>query len=131
MEDYIDNVKNITETKQGVVTFLDVLGWKGIYYKDLNAIDKLISIVEKAKNNIKSLENIELKIFSISDTIIIISNNSKIDDTGKDRRRGAQLLLHAKFAKNIINMGINQYLWEKQLMRLLNGMRIQIGVELY
>lgn len=42
-----------------MVTFLDVLGWKGIYKNDDKAIEKLKNIIEKikeiSKNNIPEL----------------------------------------------------------------------------
>lgn len=72
--------------KKGAVTFLDVLGWKGIWKRDDRALEKLYNLIEHIGKNIKDLleeahrgvseqdaylKDIEVKLLSISDTIVI------------------------------------------------------------
>lgn len=76
------------ETKRGAITFLDVLGWKGIWAKNSDAIQTFNSLFEhalserdrilrEATSNFSNLrgkdEDDLLRIISISDTIVIIS----------------------------------------------------------
>ncbi len=69
---------------KGSIAFLDVIGWKGIWAKDQDAIVKLKDILEKIREYINELtlkttdksRALEPKIISISDTIVIsISGN--------------------------------------------------------
>lgn len=60
----------------GVVTFLDVLGWRGIYNRQSDAIGKLTAIIADGRKKSKkwrgsNVQNIEIK--SISDTIAIFT----------------------------------------------------------
>lgn len=41
------------QMKNGVVTFLDILGWKGVHYRKQNAIPKLKLLIEGLKNKQK------------------------------------------------------------------------------
>lgn len=75
---------NIT-TQIGAVTFLDVLGWKGIWQRDKSAIYKLQNIVDEMQKKSKDICNEyinneylsgksnPIKILSISDTIAIFT----------------------------------------------------------
>lgn len=84
-EEHSGDVPNNLE-KKGAVTFLDVLGWKGIYQKtdDTNkALNSLLSLVNRANEFVeKNMNNKynELRViwqktdvFSISDTIVILT----------------------------------------------------------
>lgn len=96
---------NLSSYKTGAVTFLDVLGWKGIWRDsqisgDENALDKLSMLVgqidKKARDIAKSKfrpvlvknepkeredrgKGIEVKTLSISDTIVILTPGLAID----------------------------------------------------
>jgi hypothetical protein len=65
--------------RSGAITFLDVLGWKGIWARRSEPIDTLLSLVarleDQAKKLIRGLAKAELetKVFSISDTIILLT----------------------------------------------------------
>lgn len=74
--------------KLGAVTFLDVLGWKGIWQKDKYALSKLKDIVkesssiaedytnqlnEKYKKLYVNKDTVETEVVSISDTIVLLS----------------------------------------------------------
>lgn len=61
---------------QGVVTFLDVLAWKGVYHRMANPIDDLTRLVEGLETEAKKqrgLVTAEVIIKSISDTIAIFT----------------------------------------------------------
>ena len=73
-----------TEYNNGAVTFLDVLGWKGIWLKNLDAIGQLRRFVEDVKiwaqtaaedlaPQYEELRGIETQVLSISDTIAMFS----------------------------------------------------------
>lgn len=76
------------ELKQGVVTFLDVLGWKGVYDRKQDAIASLTFLVggvrdlAEKKRRGRTMQQVEVR--SISDTIGIFTyatgNNSEISD---------------------------------------------------
>ncbi len=63
--------------RSGVVTFLDVLGWKGVYDRQTNAIDKLTGMIEGLRLRAPTLQRGrilgEIAIKSISDTIAIFT----------------------------------------------------------
>lgn len=76
------------ETKRGAISFLDVLGWKGIWAKDADAIQTFKKLFDFATNERDRLlqdaytvyphlrgkqQDDLLRIISISDTIVIIS----------------------------------------------------------
>lgn len=77
-----------TETKSGVVTFLDVLGWKGVYDRKPDAIASLKLLIKGVRNEAykrtrgRTMNPIEVR--SISDTIGIFTyasgKNSEISD---------------------------------------------------
>lgn len=74
--------------KQGAVTFLDVLGWKGIWQRNDSAINTLYSLIIETKKMAKtiSLEYSDItefrgkdeitKVLSISDTIALFTDSS-------------------------------------------------------
>jgi len=70
--------------QQGAVTFLDVLGWKGIWQKEKDAINILHSFVSKINEQASDITNVvgnldgasrgmTTKVLSISDTIAIFT----------------------------------------------------------
>ena len=74
--------------KKGVITLLDILGWKGVWQRNPNAIESLIEIINMAKSlslelferesfGDKKSKNIfkgmETSVVSISDTIAVVS----------------------------------------------------------
>lgn len=91
--------KNINNFKKGAVTFLDVLGWKGIWRDsqargEQNALDKLSMLIDAIDNKAKAIaktkdnpefitkepkekndrgKTFEVKTLSISDTIVILT----------------------------------------------------------
>lgn len=77
----------MTEKKRGSVTFLDVLGWKGIANRNKNAISTLLGMIKDSQNHITEIlekeilgngegnvfKKLEVKLLSISDTIVLIT----------------------------------------------------------
>ena len=66
----------------GVVTFLDVLGWKGIYSRKTNAIDSLTQLIQgvssKAEEHSERIHGF-IAVKSISDTIVIFTPCTESD----------------------------------------------------
>lgn len=76
------------ELREGAVTFLDVLGWKGIWQENKKAINKLNELVRKtekqatdivkayqelqSKKDVRKV-NVSIKVVSISDTIVFLT----------------------------------------------------------
>lgn len=82
-----------TEFKKGIVTFLDVLGWKGLWQSNKEAVNHLKELVRETRkhaNNIVKAYNekelakdvrykaIKIKVLSISDTIVFLSETESI-----------------------------------------------------
>jgi len=64
----------------GVITFLDVLGWKGIYTREEAPLEKMVGLIGKitaAASRHKSEFSLEVR--SISDTIVLYSTNVTAD----------------------------------------------------
>ncbi len=110
----------------GMVTFLDVLGWKGIYKNDNKAIVKLNKVIEKikevSKNNIPpyvlnfdDVNKIKIKVLSISDTIVIISYfddyKGKKSPTKIPKYILLSLYVHSKICGEAIREGINNNIY--------------------
>ena len=60
----------------GVVTMLDVLGWKGIYNRErdpITALEKLIRVLEGRGAPYRGRDDFSINIKSISDTVVIFS----------------------------------------------------------
>ncbi len=84
MKSLIDKVE--VKSENGAVTFLDVLGWKGIWQENRLAIETLHSLIIKVRERSKEISNeymddIELRgksnittVLSISDTIAIFTS---------------------------------------------------------
>lgn len=77
-----DSAKSERPTS-GVVTFLDVLGWKGVYDRKLDAISSLTRLIEGVRKKAESLPrgrlNQKVDIKSISDTIAIFTFCSELE----------------------------------------------------
>jgi hypothetical protein len=75
-------ITRTTSNKIGAVTFLDVLGWKGIWQRKDDPIQALESLRERLKNKADIYErgrNIEqTNVLSISDTIVLLTEVSEI-----------------------------------------------------
>lgn len=70
------DLSNSNRTSSGVVTFLDVLGWKGVYDRNENAISCLTGLIEGVSERAKKKRGRitgDLLVKSISDTIAIFS----------------------------------------------------------
>jgi hypothetical protein len=69
-------IPHSNEKQSGVVTFLDVLGWKGVYDRQANAIGSLKRLVEgvgKKAVKMRGRINGDVVVKSISDTIAIFT----------------------------------------------------------
>lgn len=110
----------------GMVTFLDVLGWKGIYKNDNKAIEKLNNIITKIKEasennipehvlNFDNINKIKIKVLSISDTIVIISYfddyKGKKSLTKIPKYILLSLYIHSKICGEAIREGINNNIY--------------------
>lgn len=84
--------KDYAIEKYGVVTFLDVLGWKGIWQRKNEAISDLESIVKiiknKAKTKERGLANRETTVMIVSDTIVLFSQANYDDAKEKIELHG-------------------------------------------
>jgi hypothetical protein len=61
---------------KGVITFLDVLGWKGIYAREKAPLEKMFGLIGKiAAAASRHQSNFSLEVRSISDTIVLYSTN--------------------------------------------------------
>lgn len=83
-----------TKVDKGIVTFLDVLGWKGLWQSNREAVEQLKQLVEETRNkadkivskynkqeNAKSVlhKDIKIKVLSISDTIVFLTEVESIE----------------------------------------------------
>jgi len=67
-----------SHSKRGAVTFLDVLGWKGIWNRFNNPIALLEALINEGKNEIEQSrmgvdQPLPTRILSISDTIVLLT----------------------------------------------------------
>lgn len=89
---------------KGVVTFLDVLGWKGIYDRKKDAIPSLIALVEGARGMAKNMRGTltygEVEVKSISDTIVLFSKCEEAEAS-------LAINLHGQIANWLIPQSIN------------------------
>lgn len=100
---------NNMNMKDGAVTFLDVLGWKGIWREDPSSLRNLQSLVKFTKEIAEEITRIEIEnnpvlrgidteVLSISDTIVIFT-------PGESK---AALSIHAKICSHIIPESIKK-----------------------
>lgn len=69
-------IKKESARQAGIVTFLDVLGWKGVYDRQADAIDSLKRLVDGVKKDAarkRGRINGDVNVQSISDTIAIFT----------------------------------------------------------
>lgn len=106
-----------------MVTFLDVLGWKGIYKQKADAIISLGQIIEKGNtvckevSQLKDNKKVNAEIKSISDTIVVLSkvefpNNTKRKEKTKKTLNKNNFLLslkaHGEIAKSMVQEGLKK-----------------------
>lgn len=87
----------------GVVTFLDVLGWKGVYDRNPNAIASLTQLVEGVRLEAKKQRgrvNSDVSVKSISDTIAIFTKCTEDEIT-------TAIEIHGKLCQWIIPRSID------------------------
>lgn len=100
-----------TKYKVGAVTFLDVLGWKGIWQTNPDAIGQLRNFIEEIKTcahieserlsiQYEDLRGVDPVILSISDTVAIFSVGSA----------PGSLALHAAICKNALPESVSKHL---------------------
>lgn len=85
---------SVNEFEKGIVTFLDVLGWKGLWQSNKEAVSQLKLLVRKTKKqaneiiseynkreNAKNVlhKDIKIKVVSISDTIVFLTGTESIE----------------------------------------------------
>lgn len=103
------------DEKDGAVTLLDVLGWKGIWEKRKDALDILFSFIEEIEKKSEELldkqsksdlilRGVETSIISISDTIAIVTPTAKVVDPK------IVLKLHAAICDFIIPESIRRHI---------------------
>lgn len=69
-------IKKASARQAGIVTFLDVLGWKGVYDRQADAIESLKRLVDGVKKDAERKRgriNGDVNVQSISDTIAIFT----------------------------------------------------------
>lgn len=104
--------ESIPKSLKGVVTFLDVLGWKGIWQRKQNPIDDLEQLVKSIRKHSESLSRgtqlsadkivpPETQVMIISDTIVIFTESSAQNAT-------QTIDLHGALCKNAIPQSINK-----------------------
>lgn len=101
--------KDILPMKKGAIAFLDILGWKGIWARNNNAIEDLKRILEVAQETLSDLRKGKLQerseyfstlqydVHVLSDTIIVYAFG--------DANRSIELL--ASISSSIIRTGLN------------------------
>ncbi len=83
-------IGKVNKKENGVVTFLDVLGWKGIWKNKERSIDILSNLISDIKKEAKRIQTIsvnneekgvglKITILSISDTIVFLSSGTVKD----------------------------------------------------
>ena len=103
---------NKLKHKDGAVTFLDVLGWKGIYKDRLDAIANLQGLIKDTESCAEEItqhinryekingKDIATKIISISDTIVILSEGDDAYLTIK---------IHSEICSRILKLSMQNY----------------------
>lgn len=104
--------ESIPKTLKGVVTFLDVLGWKGIWQRKQNPINDLEQLVNSISKKAESLSRgtkladdaiipPETKVMIISDTIVIFTESTNTNAT-------ATIDLHGLLCQEAIPLSITK-----------------------
>lgn len=105
----------LPEEKEGAVTFLDVLGWKGIWEKRNDALDTLFNFVGEIKTNAdlvttaygsteRTMRAAKTTVLSVSDTIAIFTPKPAQADPIHT------LQIHARICSFIIPESIRRYI---------------------
>ena len=89
----MNNNKMTVKFSKGIVTFLDVLGWKGLWQNNIEAVENLKTVIQEIRDEADKLvksynkkghaksvifQDIDIKIVSISDTIVFLTKNASI-----------------------------------------------------
>ncbi len=93
------------DVPEGVVTFLDVLGWKGIWQRQKNAIQTLESLVGEIKKQIDNKEKGTLSLEAES-SIMIISDTIVIFSPANDDNATEKIEFHGELCKKAIPKSI-------------------------
>lgn len=103
----------VAKFEKGIVTFLDVLGWKGLWQSNREAVEQLKQLVEEARlkankimaeynkrENAKNVlhKDIKIKVVSISDTIVFLTGTESIE----------AIQFHAQLCAWIIEYALNK-----------------------
>ena len=102
--------------RKGAVTFLDVLGWKGIWNNHPNALAELVKFIndirdaidlynynynEKAKLKKRYKSDVSTEVKSISDTIVLFTED-------KDNNAEEVICLHAEYCAYILEEALKR-----------------------
>ena len=90
-EEVVEKEKKGPDNIEGTVTFLDVLGWKGIWQKQHDALNILFEFIEGIKERAErvnynygekeeSMRGVETTVISVSDTIALFTPSHEYAD---------------------------------------------------
>ena len=107
-------IKGVKVPQAGVVTFLDVLGWKGVYDRQENAIGSLKSLVDGVRKHAEQMRgrsHDEVRVQSISDTIAIftVCADNEISKAIESHGELCQRLIPASIAAGLPMRGATAY----------------------
>ncbi len=94
-----------TINKIGAITFLDVLGWKGIWQRKDNPIQALDRLRERLQSNADEYSrgtNLETNVLSISDTVVLLTEVTVPDNSN------AALELHGQLCSEVLFSSLEQ-----------------------
>lgn len=113
MMDKVNKKTSKAHFKKGIVTFLDVLGWKGLWQSNKDAVNHLKELVHDTREKAKEIislynkkekakdvryKDIEIKVLSISDTIVFLTEVTSI----------TVLSLHAQLCSWLLEYAISK-----------------------
>ncbi|MEH6589149.1 MAG: hypothetical protein V7746_02770 [Halioglobus sp.] len=81
-KDPTESHSTLEQMQNGAVTFVDVLGWKGIWLKKqaddvIGKLQQLVDLADKTKKEFRGTDMyVEAEVLSISDTIVILSKGA-------------------------------------------------------
>lgn len=104
----VGNKDSLSKNIKGAITFLDVLGWKGIYKTRQTALRDLLDLVKKAEEHAYKItkeseingtldHNIKTYVISISDTIAILTEGDA----------PSTIKIHSKICSNILPISVD------------------------
>lgn len=98
------------DKRTGAITFLDVLGWKGIWSRDPNAIEKIEGLAkhleEFATNDTKGKTYGETGAYTLETKVVIISDTLVITTIADKSISSDAIILHGELSKIAINESI-------------------------